>query len=66
MKNFINSLQTVPGHYCRQDSKKMYLEQRFQKKQDLYETYLNLAEKSGVRIVPLEKFYKIFKTMNIR
>ena len=66
MLGFIKSLQTVPGHYCRQDSKRQYLEMRFQWQYQLYAEYVRQSESDMVPLVSEDKFEKLFKSTNIR
>ena len=65
LKEFFDSLPKMPSHYCRKESSKLYLEQFFQTKQELYRQYKKYCEDSCALIVSNPLFDAVFSTLNL-
>ncbi|KAJ8885739.1 hypothetical protein PR048_011939 [Dryococelus australis] len=60
VKNLIESLSTVPSHYCRSDSKKLYLPYEFKNKANVYRIYQNdFCSRKGITPVTEKNQYNI-------
>jgi len=62
---FISQLHTVPAHYCRQDTKRQYLEDHFQTKIQLYNAYKEQCLTDNVEPVSMKKVVDVFKKFDI-
>ncbi|XP_050297939.1 uncharacterized protein LOC126737202 [Anthonomus grandis grandis] len=65
LKTFLNNLPKQPSHYCRKDSSKVYLEQTFQTKAQLYKMYKDHCLENNVEPYTLFPFYRVFEEMNL-
>lgn len=64
---FFDSLPKMPSHYCRKESSKLYLEQFFQTKQELYKLYKKYCEDNSFPELVLSTpvFDQVFSDMNL-
>lgn len=67
LRQFFDSLPKMPSHYCRKDSTKLYLEQFFQTKQELYREYKNYCDENGFSNLILSNpvFDQTFSELNL-
>lgn len=67
LTEWFNSLPKLSSHYCRKDSQKLYLEQCFRSKVELYRTYQNYCKENDKNncIVSFPIFDEIFTEMNL-
>nr|CAH7736180.1 unnamed protein product [Callosobruchus chinensis] len=65
LKLFLNNLPKMPAHYCRKDTKKLYLEADFGSKSNLYRVYKNHCEENGKVALSSFVFSEIFEEMNL-
>lgn len=62
---WFDMLQKLPSHYCRKDTKKLYLEERWKNKTDLYETYKAFAAEQNKSAVSRTFFCQVFHQLNL-
>lgn len=62
---FIDSIPKLPSHYCRADSKKLYLEENFKNKTELYDLYEKHCEEQQISPLSICSFMKAMQEMNI-
>ncbi|CAG9812843.1 unnamed protein product [Phaedon cochleariae] len=62
---FINSIPKLPSHYCRADSKKLYLEENFKNKTELYDLYKSHCEEQQNSPLSICSFMMTLQEMNI-
>ncbi|KAK7102050.1 hypothetical protein V1264_020337 [Littorina saxatilis] len=62
---FIEQLPKVPSHYCRKDSKKLYLETIIQSKTHLYKLFKEFCDENGQQRVSRATLMRELKAMNI-
>ena len=62
---YLNELPKVPSHYCRHNSKKLYLEPMFHSMADLHREYVKKLHAESKPCVNYNIFKKIFKDMNL-
>lgn len=67
LKAFLDSLPKMPSHYCRKESSKLYLEQFFQTKQELFRQYTKYCEESSCPELILSNpvFDQMFSDLNL-
>lgn len=67
IKEFLDSLPKLESHYCRKDTKKLYLESKWQSKADLYRLYESYCDSKGKEGLKSSvcTFYNIFEEMNL-
>ena len=65
MINFVNSIPKLPSHYCRADTKKLYLEESFKNKTELYDLYKNHCEELHSLPLSICSFMTVLNKMNI-
>lgn len=64
-KEFINKLPKLPSHYCRRDTRKLYFEQRFKNKTDIYNLYKEECMKYEVEPLSIFSFNQILEELNV-
>lgn len=62
---FFNDLPKQPSHYCRKDSSKIYLEQTFQTKSQLYKIYQEKCLQENVEPYTIFPFCSVFDEMKL-
>jgi len=62
--NFVKKFPTMPSHYCRKDSKLMYLEAGLTVSK-VYEMYKKHADSEKARCVSMKVFRQIFQELNL-
>lgn len=65
LNNFLEELPKLPGHYCRKDSLKLYLEPHFRSLSDVYKVYLSHAEEKAVPRLARKTFTKVFHSKKL-
>lgn len=65
LSTFLESLPKLPSHYCRKETKKMYLEQTFTSFADLYKIYQEHCKNSGQVALSRNTLMKYVNKMNI-
>lgn len=65
LNTFFNELPKQPSHYCRKDSSKVYLEQTFQTKSQIYKLYKDNCLENNIEPYTLFPFYRVFEEMNL-
>lgn len=63
--DFLEALPKLPSHYCRKDSKKMYLEQDFKSYSDLYKAYTLYANEGNEKLSCRTTFMNSVNELNI-
>ncbi|KAK3705423.1 hypothetical protein RRG08_034001 [Elysia crispata] len=61
LREFLDSLPKMPSHYCRKDTKKLYVEPLFKSYADLYEEYT----KQNIQSMSRSSFMKEIASMGI-
>ena len=62
---FLRAMPKLPSHYCRKESKKLYLEPIMQSKCELYRIYVKNATKNGQKVASRKLFENVLKDENI-
>ena len=62
---FLRAMPKLPSHYCRKESKKLYLEPIIQSKRELYRIYVKNATKNGQKVASRKLFKDVLKDENI-
>nr|CAH7731800.1 unnamed protein product [Callosobruchus chinensis] len=65
ISTFLDKLPKIPSHYCRKDTKKMYLEQDFSSYSDLYKAYIEYSNEENTSPASRNTLIKWVKKMNI-
>lgn len=65
LKTFFDSLPKQPSHYCRKDTSKVYLEQSFRSKAQLYECYKEKCQQDNVQPYTISTFNSMFDDMKL-
>lgn len=65
LRNFLESLNKLPSHYCRKDTKKMYLEQCFQSFAQLYRLYESKCKESNKNVLSIVTLTNVAHEMDI-
>lgn len=67
LRQWFEILPKISSHYCRKDTNKLYLEQLFQSKVDLYRVYQDYCKSNGKSdyIVSNPIFDELFQEMNL-
>ncbi|KAK4887517.1 hypothetical protein RN001_003788 [Aquatica leii] len=65
MKDFLEKLPKLESHYCRSDTKKLYLETIFQRKMDVYRAYKQVCNENNKTILSAGRFQREMVNMNI-
>ncbi len=64
-QKFLEEIPKLPSHYCRKDTKKLYLEPIFRTKAKLYEVYQEKCTELQVQAIKYATFLKIVDRMKI-
>nr|CAH7729980.1 unnamed protein product [Callosobruchus chinensis] len=64
ISTFLDKLPKIPSHYCRKDTKKMYLEQDFSSYSDLYKAYIEYSNEENTSPASRNTLIKWVKEMN--
>ena len=64
--DFLNSLQKVPSHYCRQSTSMLYLETLWLSKVEVHRAYVDYCKEKNVQPYEFKKFDEIMNDLNIR
>lgn len=65
MIQFIHSIPKLPSHYCRVDTKKLYLEENFKNKTEVYNLYKEHCEQQQHCPLSIWTFIDTWSEMNI-
>lgn len=65
MMNFFNKLPTLPSHYCRSSSNKVYLESLFESKTALYNAYESELAQTKKKVICKTDFFQEFDRRNL-
>lgn len=65
LENFLTDLPKMESHYCRKRTKKLYLEQNYKAKAEVYDVYKKVCLEADVCPLSLCTFLKVFDDMNI-
>lgn len=65
LKQFFDSLPKQPSHYCRKDSSKVYLEQTFRTKSQIYSLYKEKCQQDSVKPYTLYPFCCVFEELKL-
>lgn len=65
MIQFIKSIPKLPSHYCRVDTKKLYLEENFKNKTEVYNLYIKHCEQQQNSPLSICTFMDTLSEMNI-
>lgn len=65
LKSFFDALPKQPSHYCRKDSSKVYLEQSFKTKSQLYDLYKEKCQLDEMDPYTLYPFSCMFDDLNL-
>lgn len=65
ISTFLEKLPKLPSHYCRKDTKKLYLEQDFCSYSDLYKAFIQYSKEENVNPASRNTLIKWVKKKNI-
>lgn len=65
LKTFLENLPKMPSHYCRKDSKKLYLETDFGSKANIHRIYTKHCEDNSEEALSMYTFWEAFDDMNL-
>lgn len=65
LRQFLDSLPKMESHYCRKKSNKLYLEEDFKSKTDIFQLYKNKCLDEDVLPLSISTFLKEFDEMNL-
>lgn len=65
LKAYFTKLDKMESHYCRKDSKKIYIAAAFKTKADIYKDYVNKCSDEGIDPVSIFTFSKYFAELNL-
>lgn len=65
LEEFLGKINTLPSHYCRKSSNKMYLERHFRSMSDVHQAYKQQCLKDAVEPLSVKVFTTLFREKNM-